>query len=251
MPDPTFRGVLLDIEGTTSSISFVFDIMFPYVREHVAEFLVENASDASCLDACQHIARDAGEANIEQCFGGPLTSADVQAAIVAHVNDLMDRDVKATGLKQLQGLIWESGFRSGSMSAHVYPDVVPAMKRWRDAGIRMWIYSSGSVHAQKLFFGHSINGSLLDFFDGHWDTQVGGKKEASSYKSIAEQINASSGLGVGDVLFVSDVIEELDAASSAGMQTRLAIRPGNRPVEEPHEHQRIESFDAIGYGPFT
>lgn len=243
---PSIRGVLLDIEGTTSSISYVFDIMFPYVSEHLASYLTDHGDDEACVDACVQIAIDAGADSLESLFGGTPSSPEGHAAIIAHVNDLMDRDVKSTGLKRLQGLIWESGFRSGAMSAHVYPDVVPALNRWRDSSKRMWIYSSGSVHAQKLFFGHSIEGDLLPFFDGHWDTKVGGKKEPDSYHAIASEITQSSGISADEVLFISDVPAELDAAASAGMQTRLAIRPGNHPIDESCSHRSIQSFDEIG-----
>ena len=242
--DAAVRGILLDIEGTTSSISFVFDVMFPYVREHVGQYLTDHATDPACLAARDQITLDAGT-DLANGFAGPLTNGDARNALIAHVIDLMDRDVKSTGLKQLQGLIWESGFRSGAMSAHVYADVVPSLRRWRDAGKRMWIYSSGSIHAQKLFFGHSIEGDLLEFFDGHWDTQIGGKKLASSYDAIAKEISASAGMQPSDVLFVSDVPEELDAARESGMRTRLAIRPGNRPVTAPCDHQPIETFEEI------
>ncbi|MEL6109498.1 MAG: acireductone synthase [Planctomycetota bacterium] len=243
--EATFRGVLLDIEGTTSSISYVFDVMFPYVREHLASYLTGHIADEACLDACLQMASDAGASPVESFFGATPSSPEGHSAIIAHVNDLMDRDVKSTGLKRLQGLIWENGFRSGALSAHVYPDVRPALQRWRDTGRRMWIYSSGSVHAQKLFFGHSIEGDLLPFFEGHWDTKVGGKKEPSSYQAIASEIQHTSGISVGDVLFVSDVPAELDAAATAGMKTRLAIRPGNHAVDDSCPHRSIQSFDEI------
>jgi len=240
-----FRGVLLDIEGTTSSIEFVFKVMFPFVRDHLSEYLAKQSLSDTCTSAANQIAIDAGFTDLQSAFGGSLVEPTVQVKLCRHVLGLMDADVKATGLKSLQGLIWEDAFRSGQMRAHVYVDVVPAMKRWLETGCKIWIYSSGSVHAQKLFFAHSIEGDLLPMISGHWDTTIGGKRDVSSYQKIASQIDAEAGIRASDLLFISDVVEELDAARHADLQTRLSIREGNKPVELPCGHVVIETFDSM------
>lgn len=233
------RCILLDIEGTTSSISFVYDVMFPYVRKHLAGFLAEQWDDAVVQDCLPLLARD-----VRQDLDSWLDpdSSVAQRQVAEAVIELMDGDVKATGLKKLQGCIWKNGFESGQLVAHVYDDVEPAIRRWNADGIDVRIYSSGSVEAQKLFFGHCIAGNLLDWFAGHYDTTSGSKKESTSYVAIA----TDSGLDAGDILFVSDVAAELDAARAAGMQTVLCVRPGNQ--EQPGcPHPRINDFTEIQF----
>jgi enolase-phosphatase E1 len=153
----------------------------------------------------------------------------------------MDRDAKVTGLKELQGLIWEAGYRSGELKSHVYPDVPPALERWTKAGKDVRIYSSGSIAAQKLFFGHAEFGDLLSHFHGHYDTTIGSKRESESYQRIARDF----GLAPGEILFLSDVTAELDAARTAGMRTGLLLRPDNSPQPEGHGHPEIRSFAEI------
>ena len=155
----------------------------------------------------------------------------------------MDDDVKATGLKKMQGLIWKSGFESGQMVAHVYDDVPVAIDAWITAGSEVRIYSSGSIQAQKLFFGHSEAGNMLPKFSGHYDTTIGSKKEAASYEAIA----ADAGIAAEDFVFVSDVAAELHAAQQAGMATVLSIRPGNKPVEDASQFVSVSSFGDIDF----
>lgn len=230
------QAVLLDIEGTTSSVSFVYDVMFPFVRRELDTFLNENWDDPALQQACELIAQDAGHATLsEWCHDAP----DHQIQCVRdEVVRLMDGDVKATGLKRLQGLIWKRGFESGELQAHLYDDVPTSLQRWHDAGIDIRIYSSGSVQAQKLFFGHTIVGDLLSLFRGHYDTTVGAKREASSYTAIA----GCFGMAPQQILFLSDVPAELDAARNAGMRTALCCRPGNAAVKSDHGHDVIERF---------
>ncbi len=235
------RTILLDIEGTTSSISFVHDVMFPFVRREVAAFLSDNWDNAAVAEACNQIAIDAGHESLDGWAGDQATDKAQQELIRNEVTRLMDGDVKATGLKALQGLIWKSGFHSREMVAHVYDDVVPAINEWKSAGIDLRIYSSGSVGAQKLFFGHTEHGDLLDNFSAHYDTTIGSKRESSSYVRIASDI----GQPANTILFASDVLAELEAAKSAGMQTVLSIRLGNAPVEGSHDHPSITSFGDI------
>jgi enolase-phosphatase E1 len=239
------RGILLDIEGTTSSISFVYDVMFPYVRKHLSFEVFANWLEPAYIEAFHAIARDAGHESLDAWLKSldltrenPLRAADV---ICKEVTRLMDSDAKTTGLKQLQGLIWQSGFESGELKAHVYDDVPPALAAWNAAGLDVRIYSSGSVQAQQLFFGHTIAGNLLPHFRGHYDTATGPKKEAESYRKIATDFQTSA----ADIVFYSDVVAELDAARIAGMQTVLVIRPGNAPAPADHGHRTTESFGQL------
>lgn len=236
------RGILLDIEGTTSSISFVYDVMFPFVRRELDRFLREKWGKPDAAAACDAIARDAGHKSLAdwQRSTGVEGESAGRELVAREVTRLMDGDVKATGLKQLQGLIWESGFASGELKAHVYDDVPPALKAWNAAGIDVRIYSSGSIQAQKLFFGHTIAGDLLPLLSGHYDTTTGPKKEAASYTAIAKE----HGLAPPQILFLSDVAAELDAATAAGMKTGLVLRPGN-PPQPAHTHAVLHRFDAI------
>jgi len=234
------RVILLDIEGTTSSISFVHDVMFPYARRHLRDYLEAHFDEADARGVCNQIAIDAGHDSLD-AWAGDADRAAVIALVAAEVERLMDGDVKATGLKALQGLIWKAGFESGEMVAHVYDDVPPALRRWRDAGLELRIYSSGSIAAQKLFFGHTEAGDLLGHFAGHYDTTIGGKKDAASYRAILADIDRDP----SDVLFVSDVPAELDAARDAGLATALSIRPGNGAVDDTVDHPPITTFDDI------
>lgn len=253
------RGILLDIEGTTSSIHFVYDVMFPFVRRELADFLRQHWGQPELQATCERLAHDAGFPSAAVWLGQPLTErasdpADrstesaseaatqvAQTKVAAHVLELMDRDLKATGLKQLQGLIWESGFANGELKAHLYPDVRPALQAWQQAGIDLRIYSSGSIAAQKLFFGHTVEGNLLALFRGHYDTTIGSKKESDSYRQIA----AAFGFPAEQLLFLSDAVAELDAARSAGFQTGLVQRPGNAPLPPQIAHPVIGSFAEI------
>jgi enolase-phosphatase E1 len=227
------RGVLLDIEGTTSSIRFVYDEMFPYVRRELAGFLDANWNGLPVMRARQQLARDA-----EQAGAGPPPRPDDRDWVVAEVHRLMDADAKSTGLKELQGLIWQRGFESGELRAHLFDDVAPALHTWHAAGLSVRIYSSGSIAAQKLFFGHTALGNLLPLFDGHYDTTIGPKKAAASYQSIALDWD----LPAEAILFLSDVPAELDAASAADMQTVLVRRPGNAEVDVASDHRSIRLF---------
>lgn len=238
----TGRVILVDIEGTTSSVRFVYDEMFPFVRRELASFLQSNASRPDVLAAATQIAKDAGKRSLRELVGADDLSSPVsQEQLAAEVLRQMDADLKATGLKELQGLIWEAGFKSGQLRAHVYDDVPVAMKQWRDAGFELRIYSSGSIQAQKLFFGHTIAGDLLPLLSGHYDTTSGGKREAASYARIVNDI----GVAPTEVLFLSDISAELDAAKQSGLQTGLLLRPGNATQENQQQHPAIASFAEI------
>jgi enolase-phosphatase E1 len=231
--------VLLDIEGTTSSIDFVHEVMFPYARKRVPEF-VASKWDSDELNGCiKLLACDLGESSVESWLAGDAKTN--QQTVVDAVCGMIDNDVKATGLKQLQGIIWKSGFHSGEMVAHLYSDTAPALQRWKEQGLDLRIYSSGSIGAQKLFFGHSMAGDLLNLFSAHYDTTTGPKKEAESYRKIVADV----GVEANRIVFVSDVAAELDAATEAGLQTVLSIRPGNAAVENVENYQSIDSFDIL------
>jgi enolase-phosphatase E1 len=223
----TFGGklILLDIEGTVSPLAFVHDVMFPYARQHAGVYLATNWGTA----VIEQLARDAGVT----AFASP---AEAEAA----VHRLMDADAKVTGLKQLQGMIWQEGFRNGELRSLIFDDVPPALAGWSRQGLEIRIYSSGSVHAQKLFFEHTKSGDLTPHFSGYYDTTTGSKRESASYAAIA----ADCGLPADQILFVSDLVEELNAARNAGMFTALAVRPGNKPAQ-PNDHPALHSFSDI------
>ena len=246
-PSKPVQCILLDIEGTTSSISFVHDVMFPFVLEHLDTYLSDKLEDPQTQAACEQIAVDAGYHSLTQWAETKRAESRIAVAelVKAEVRQLMSTDAKTTGLKALQGLIWDSGFRSGELQSHVFPDVLPAIRTWRDAGIDVRIYSSGSVAAQKLFFGHVADiGDCLHLFSGHYDTQIGGKKESQSYQRIADDWRVVP----ERILFVSDVPQELQAAASAGLQVCGSQRPGNAAIPLDSSLTWIHSFDEITRG---
>jgi enolase-phosphatase E1 len=220
------RAILLDIEGTTTPIAFVHDVLFSYEREHVREFLNENsaADDIALL-------REEHAVDVKEGRNPPPLTAE-------YVEWLIALDRKSTGLKSLQGKIWRQGYESGLLKSQVFEDVAPAFQRWRERGLRISIFSSGSVLAQQLLFAHTEVGDLTRFIDGYFDTRVGKKGDAESYLRITEAM----GLETREILFISDVVAELEAASQAGMKTILSIRPGN---EAQPQYPSIRSFDEI------
>lgn len=198
---------LLDVEGTTTPISFVYDVLFPYARQHFSSFLKEHWADPEVRAAAVGL-NDAGPQTPEE------------AALAAHA--LMDQDRKVGALKLLQGRIWEAGYGSGRLKSQLFPEVADRLRAYRAAGSRVFIYSSGSVLAQKLLFAHTLEGDLTGLIDGYFDTAVGAKGEADSYRRIAEQIGATG-------LFATDILSEAQAARAAGWQAFILDRPGNHP----------------------
>ena len=222
------KAILTDIEGTTSSISFVKDTLFPYARTHMPAFIVTHTDDADVQHWLHEAAKEAG-----------LVSA-TQQEMIELLQRWIDEDRKSTALKALQGLIWAEGYRGGEYQAHVYADTVPALRAWHEQGLSLYVYSSGSVPAQKLFFGFSTAGDVTPMFSGYFDTETGPKRSAASYSRIAEVI----GLPPAGVLFLSDIVEELDAARTAGMRTTLVARaPSTCPAASPHPC--VTDFSAI------
>ena len=200
-------AIVTDIEGTTTPIDFVHDTLFPYARARLAAFCAANR--------------------------GRKVLEDVPEPVLDTLLGWMDRDEKITALKTIQGLIWEEGYRAGTLKSVIYPDVPPALKRWSRAGLRLFVYSSGSVPAQKLLFGHSDSGDLTPLFSGFFDTAVGPKRDQASYATICR----GAGLAPGETLFLSDVAAELDAARAAGLRTCQLIRPQDRTKPSPRPRQ--------------
>jgi enolase-phosphatase E1 len=233
------RGILLDIEGTTSSIAFVADVLFPFARRELEPFLRRRWTDPVVERAKTLLAVDVQMPDAPWMDGASLEQG--LAPLCAAAYRLMDADAKATGLKELQGLIWREGYDAGRLCSHVYPDVAPALADWNKRGLDVRIYSSGSVTAQKAYFAHTEAGDLLPYFRGHYDTTIGPKRAADSYTRIAHDMT----LPPAQVLFLSDVAAELDAAAIAGMRTGLVVRPGNAPVPGEQPHPVVTAFGQI------
>jgi len=210
-------AVLLDIEGTTTSISFVFDVLFPYAATRIPDFLAQHGHRAEVVQACGAIARDALPAETH------LVGHDLVLTVVRRQ---MAGDIKAGGLKTLQGLVWQHGYESGDIKAHVFADVPVALKQWHGRGRVAAIYSSGSRLAQQLLFRHSLAGDLTPFLAGFYDTGVGPKREAASYLAIAQQW----GRPPESITFCTDIPAEAAAAEAAGCRAIVLMRPGNPPL---------------------
>lgn len=238
------RGILLDIEGTTTPIAFVHEVLFRYARSRVKNYLGVDFDSAETRADIAGLRKEHAN-DVEQDLKPPALvdgPRDVEiASIVAYLDWLMDRDRKSTSLKSLQGRIWRQGYRDGTLKASVFADVAPALERWHNAGLKISIFSSGSILAQKLLFAHTEIGNLTNFIDDYFDTTSGSKTEIESYQHIASAFQ----LPVGTILFISDVVAELDAAEAAGMQTLLCGRPGNHPQPLSRRHRIIQSFDEI------
>lgn len=231
------RVVLLDIEGTTTPIEFVHQVLFPYARAHIPDHL--DVQDVAALRA--EYAAESSQPDLPS-----WNAADDLGSAAAYVYWLMDRDRKSTALKALQGRIWEAGYRAGALKGkgEVYADVRPALARWHKEGKQIAIFSSGSVQAQRNLFENTTAGDLSPFVSGYFDTTTGPKREADSYRKIAAALRRAP----GHVLFVSDVTQELDAAREAGMQTALCVRGaggGSAGASDATSHPRIRSFDEL------
>ena len=224
----TIRAILTDIEGTTSSISFVKDVLFPYAYRHLPDYVAAHRDDPEVRRWLDATVAEEG-----------LAAGD-EAGAIAALRRWIEEDRKATPLKALQGLIWADGYASGQYRAHVYAEVPARLAAWKASGLPLYVYSSGSVAAQKLFFGYSEAGDLTPLFSGYYDTEIGGKREAISYTRIAQDI----GMAPGDILFLSDIVEELDAAREAGLATTWLCRS---PLACPADarHPCVADFDAI------
>ena len=229
---------LLDVEGTTSPVSMVYDQLFPYARKHLESFLrsqylgEETQADLALLNQ---------ENQAESGSGAPRTTdpADIDQAL-SYIVWLMDQDRKSTALKSLQGRIWKAGFDTGELTGTVFPDVPEALSRWSKRS-RVAIYSSGSIESQKQLFSHSSAGDLEPYLSAYFDTRVGAKIEPESYSVIAQRLNVTP----SEILFLSDVTRELDSARDKGCLTRLCVREGNLPVSNRNGHLVIRSFAEV------
>lgn len=225
--------ILTDIEGTTSSISFVKDVLFPYARAKLPAFVREHGQEPEVRRWLDAVAVEIS------------ASACQDAVIVETLQGWIDEDRKHTALKALQGMVWQAGYHEGDFTAPLYADVAPALRAWHAAGHLLAVYSSGSVPAQRLLFAHTDAGDLTPLFSGFFDTEVGGKREAASYRVIAARLEKAP----GEILFLSDVVAELDAAREAGLRTVLLDRrddyPQPRIGNAANGHPRAESFADI------
>lgn len=220
------KAIITDIEGTTSSLSFVKDSLFPYARAHIGEFLRENATNETVQKLLADVNVEVGtELNLEQS--------------ITQLIQWIDDDKKITPLKSLQGLIWESGYQRGELTGHLYADAIRNLQMWKAEGFDLYVYSSGSVYAQKLLFSHTEVGDLTPLFSGYFDTHIGGKQDSSSYENIVAHI----GLPAEQLLFLSDIEAELNAAQTAGLQTIWLMRDDAPQAEA--SHWQVCDFDAI------
>ena len=222
----TVKVIVTDIEGTTSSIDFVHDVLFPYASKHLPGFVRDHQSDPVVGPILDSVRTEAGERD-----------ADIDR-VIEILLQWIDEDRKVTALKALQGLTWKHGYENGAFTGHMYADAVANLRAWAAAGIDLYVYSSGSVGAQKLLFGYSDAGDLTPLFRGYFDTNIGHKREAGSYRNIVEVI----GVPAADILFLSDVAEELDAAAAADMRTCQLVRDDKT---VPGTHHIAHDFDEV------
>jgi len=224
---------LLDIEGTTTPIAFVTNTLFPYARAHLSGYLAEQGKGPECA---QVIGRLHAEYEHDREAG-----ADVPPwSPLDYAGWLMDRDRKSPALKDLQGRVWEEGYRNGTLVGQVFGEVPAALARWNAEGAPVGIFSSGSVLAQQWLFRRSTAGDLTPLLRWYFDTGIGAKQDPASYTRIAERVD----LVPGEIVFVSDVLGELNAARAAGLRTVMSVRPGNQPQPE-HEHRVVTTFDEL------
>ncbi|MDH5190714.1 MAG: acireductone synthase [Gammaproteobacteria bacterium] len=222
------KAIVTDIEGTTSSIRFVHDVLFPYAHEHIAEYVRTHSGESGVKAQIEAVCQEAGK---ELDLDGVITQ----------LKRWIDEDKKITSLKALQGMIWESGYKNGDFKGHIYPDAKEYLERWHEHGIALYVYSSGSVYAQKLLFGYTEYGDLNSLFSGNFDTQIGAKVEAESYRTIVRDLK----LAPEQILFLSDIEKELDAAREAGMQTCWLVR--DDAPDSSASHQQVSDFSQIEF----
>lgn len=243
--------LLLDIEGTTTPVTFVKDILFPYIREHLEDYLSSHWEEDECKQDV-HLLKKQIEEDMRQNRSCPVLAVDQTVhtdeekairEVVENVLWQMAADRKSTALKRLQGHMWRAAYSSGRIKGELYQDVVPSIKTWRGDGLKVYVYSSGSVEAQKLLFGHSVEGNVLELIDGHFDTNIGAKVESKSYQKIAERI----GCPPEEITFLTDVSREAKAAEEAGVNVVVVVRPGNQELteEERSHYSLITSFSQL------
>lgn len=228
-------AILLDIEGTTTPIDFVHNTLFPFARRRIADFVRKNLSELGT--EVQQLLK---EHSADKKYDKQL-SVDDSSSIADYLIFLIDNDRKSTPLKSIQGSIWEEGYKARSIVSVVYSDVPKAFARWKAAGKKIAIFSSGSVLAQKLIFKYSDHGDLTGFIDHYFDTNIGHKRERESYLKIVKTV----GYSAEQILFVSDIPQELEAAMESGLQVALSIRPGNAEATAENIFPTLKSFDEL------
>lgn len=220
------KAIVTDIEGTTSSLSFVKDVLFPYAYQHLPNFVRAHQADPAVQVLLDQVRT--------------IVNADLDTeAVISQLLAWIDQDQKITPLKALQGLIWEAGYQQGDFKGHIYSDAAAYLQAWHQQGYRLAIYSSGSVQAQKLLFAYSEAGDLTGLFSAYFDTNIGGKREVAAYQQIAQSLQ----LPANQILFLSDIKEELDAASQAGLATFWLVR--DQPLLADAAHRQVKDFAAI------
>ncbi len=220
------KAIVTDVEGTTTSLSFVKDVLFPNARQRLPEFVASHAGEPKVREQLDAVSRE-----VDQVL-------DDERA-VAQLLQWIEQDKKITPLKALQGMIWEAGYKNADFTGHVYDDAVKNLKKWHDQGIRLYVFSSGSVQAQKLIYGYSDAGDLTPLFSGYFDTRIGSKREEAAYQTLAREV----GEPAEQILFLSDIKEELDAAKAAGMQTLWLVRDGA--IDPKASHRQVKNFNEI------
>lgn len=237
--DPV-RAILLDIEGTTTPIDFVFKVLFPYARSQAERFLERYGSLPDVLEDLDRL-RHEHLTDTHHGFNPPdLKDPSQPLSFIPYIGWLIERDRKSTPLKSLQGKIWAEGYLSGDLRSQVFDDVPPALKRWQGQSRTTAIFSSGSVLAQKLLLAHTTAGDLTGFLTAYFDTTCGTKTDPASYERIAKMLDRSP----SEIVFVSDVVSELDAADAAGLQALLCKRPGNHPQPQ-NVHKGIRTLNEV------
>ncbi len=220
------KAILTDIEGTTTSLAFVKDVLFPYARAHMASYVREQAHVPEVAAQLQWVSAEVGsELSIEAC--------------IRQLCQWIDEDKKVTALKTLQGMIWQAGYQNGDYTGHLYRDAYEYLKKWHEAGIKLYVFSSGSVYAQKLLFAHTQFGDMTSFFSGYFDTNIGDKRSPVAYRRIAQHMACPA----QEIVFLSDIQAELDAAKQAAMQTYWLVREGQTSPDAAH--QQVTDFCSI------
>jgi enolase-phosphatase E1 len=229
------KSILLDIEGTTTPIDFVHQVLFPFARTRMPAYFAGNFESLAPEIEQLRIEHEKDLGYTDDFDPGSVKS------IAKYLAFLIDEDRKSTPLKSIQGKIWKEGYESGELKSVVFDDVPRAFERWKEAGKTIAIFSSGSELAQQLLFRYTDHGDLTPFISSYFDTNIGPKREPKSYEAIAAELDSST----GETLFVSDITAELDAARAAGLSAALAVRPGNAPVETDVTYQIVTTFDGL------
>jgi enolase-phosphatase E1 len=233
--DSGIKAILLDIEGTTTPVDYVFGVLFPFAFANAAQYL-RNFGQNPEVQSDLSLLRTEYENEVERDLSLPVWETDP----VPYIQYLIQSDRKSTALKSLQGKIWEQGYLAGTLRSQIFADVLPALQRWINIGKQVFIYSSGSVNAQKLLFRYSEMGDMTSYLSGYFDTEIGFKRDVCSYQKITEAI----AFPATSILFISDVLAELDAANSSGMKTIFSLRPGNQSLDG-RGYPTIHSFDEL------